>query len=310
MMSRFIAKAVGYLRPVLLVTVVVVLAGMVVKFGVGNFLRLAVGLSPAWVLLTLATIIANFLFAARRYQMLVAGDLPFLRVLDTIMVSFLLNYASMVQGLGIGAKVGMMKVDGIRASRSIAGIFSEIVFDLLFAVGVGIVFWFVANDPLRVLRDMPPVFTAMMAILLGVAIVIGLVTLRFSSFLQDVVTQLGDIVRSGRLVGVMLTTAGIWIAAGLGFYCMLNALENGSTASLFLCIFAITTGFVTGLVSMIPGGIGVREVTWAYIVSLAGVPLAEAGMVAVLYRILSIAVIVLVLLAWRQLAKLAPVKQV
>lgn len=308
-MSRFIAKSVGFLRPALLVVVVAVLAGMVVKFGVGNFIRLAAGLSPAWVLLTLATIIANFLFAARRYQMLVANDLPFLKVLETIMVSFLLNYASMVQGLGIGAKIGMMKVDGVRASRSIAGIFSEIVFDLLFAVGVGIVFWLVATDPLRVLRDMPPFFTAMMAILLGVAAVAGLVTLRFSHFLQDIVVQLGDIVRSGRLFGVLLATAGIWIAAGLGFYCMLNALDTGSTASVFLCIFAITTGFVTGLVSMIPGGIGVREVTWAYIVSLAGVPLAEAGMIAVLYRILSIAVIVVILLAWRRIARLAPVKQ-
>ncbi|HTQ98750.1 MAG TPA: lysylphosphatidylglycerol synthase domain-containing protein [Candidatus Acidoferrum sp.] len=302
-MKELVRPIIKYLRPVMLLVALLVFIRLLVNLGARDSLEVVRGLSPWWVLATLVSIMLNFIFAARRYQVLVAGDLPFLKVFETIMASFLLNYASMIQGLGIGAKVGMMKADGIAASRSIAGVITEIVFDLGFSVAMCAVFAVVADHPADIIGKLPSPGPVLLvgSVMLAVAVAAGVM---FRQFLSDVLAHLKQINSRHNLGSVVMTTSGIWVVAGLGFYCMLNALEGGSSASLFLCIFAITTGFITGLVSMVPGGIGIREITWAYIVSLSGVSIEVAGLIALIYRVLSIAVILLVLMAWRALPRL------
>ena len=109
----------------------------------------------------------------------------------------------------------------------------------------------------------------------------GLVVDRF-------VAALAEVSSPSRLAIPLAWSFGIWISTAAGFYCILNALQPGGPTDLGLSILALASGFLTGLVTLIPGGIGVRELTWSYVVSQGGYALELAGLAAILYRLFAI----------------------
>jgi len=247
--------------------------------------------SVPWVFLSLLCIFYNFACAAKRYQILVAPKMDYAKIMEVIMAGFLLNYASMVQGIGIGAKVGLMKARQVPVSRSMAGIASEIGVDLLFTGCVGLVYILTIDT-----KFMPAVNSVSSIIaLLGIALLLiattAVMNSRWSIF-NSIYKELGMIVSSGRLHWVMLSTAGIWCSAGAGYYCLIVAANSGDQVSGLLAFAAICIGFITGLLSMVPGGLGVRELTWSYVVSSDGFLIELAGLLAVIYRLLSIVLII------------------
>jgi len=291
-----------YLRPLLLILAVYFLYRVLGTMSLEQLLALAGSLSPWWVLAVIGCVLANFGFSALRYQTLVAPDKPFLMVLETIMASFLLNYASMIQGVGIGAKIGLMQANGIHSSRSVAGVVAEIGFDILFTCAVGLVFYLVSPYASQ-LQNKLPVSPGVMLAVAGVVLLMLLLLGRTTPWFGMLLHALKSYSQAGVLVRTLLSTAGVWGSAGLGMYFMLNSLEEINTASMFLCLVAVTLGFLTGLISLVPGGLGVRELTWAYILSLSGISLETAGFIALLYRLLSIALILLILPGWRYIER-------
>lgn len=286
-----------FLRPVLLLLAILFLGRLLSQIGFELFVATIKTLSIFWVLLTLVCIVSNFACAARRYQALVAPEVAYLKVLEAVMASFLLNYASLVQGVGIGAKIGLMKARGIPASRSLAGILTEISFDLVFTLIVAAIYFYSSGFSSEFSTFIPNA-SWLISVVCIIAAVALFLAFKFSGFLNDLRVEFIAIIRSGRLAGVIVSTFGIWLSAGLGFYCMLMALEGNNAIDQFLTLAAICIGYITGLVSMVPGGIGVREITWSYIVSQGGVALELAGLMAVFYRLVSILTIIFILLFW------------
>ena len=267
---------------------------LIVQVGVDQILRRLLDAHIGWLLLAFSCMVANLCSAALRYQCLLATRLSFLRVLEVIMVSFLLNYASMVQGLGLGAKIGMLKGSQIPVSQSVAGIWLEVCLDVLICSSIVMLFLLTAvehdsND--RNIFVIPVLFLLVASI--------AVVTLYQLSGRSELVRNFLIALRKGAsfagLSRAILFTVVVWVTAAAGLYCMLNALHTDAGAELGLSLLAMTSGFLTGLISMVPGGIGVRELTWSYVVSRGTYPFELAGLAAVLYRILTIFLVSLIL---------------
>ena len=128
------------LRYALLLSAILLLLTIILQTDTRFLWKTLKEISGLWLGLGLLCILANFGCAAKRLQALIAPELSYIAVFEAVMAAFLLNYASMIQGLGIGAKIGLMKIHQVPVSRSMAGIASEITLDLLFTGCVAIAF--------------------------------------------------------------------------------------------------------------------------------------------------------------------------
>ena len=64
-------------------------------------------------------------------------------------------------------------------------------------------------------------------------------------------------------------------------------------------IQALATGFIFGLITLVPGGLGVRDVTWALVLERGGVTATVAGTAVLMMRLISIATVVIILIGLR-----------
>ncbi|GAP13763.1 hypothetical protein LARV_01518 [Longilinea arvoryzae] len=94
------------------------------------------------------------------------------------------------------------------------------------------------------------------------------------------------------LVGLMVMT---WIINSFGFYQMFFAISVYKKMSFQLTIFFLTLTFLIGLIIIVvPGSIGVREAIFIFLLS-PFIGVSQAGLIAIFYRIITIASEVLVL---------------
>jgi uncharacterized membrane protein YbhN (UPF0104 family) len=287
----------AYIRPIFLVIAVSLLVFLLSRIGVEKFTKILKSLSFSWIGCAALCILANFGCAAYRFKVIVSSQLKYMAILEVVMASYLLNYASMVQGLGIGAKIGLMKSKGVEIKRSLAGIWVEILFDLFCTFPVALIYFLYYGVLPRFSASSKEI--VLFFVLLLILLFFGVFVIpRYSVFLKNIRNEFVKIIKAGKIFLIITLTACIWGTAGFGFFCMVMANDSGFVVSPFLTIAAVCTGFITGLVSMVPGGIGIREVTWAYVVSQGGVSVEVVGLLAILYRLLSIALIIAIFLAW------------
>jgi uncharacterized membrane protein YbhN (UPF0104 family) len=283
-------RAFKLLRYLLLTAAVSLLFYLVAQVGIEQIIRHLSNMHSGWLLLAFVFMGVNICFAALRYQCLISANLSFVYFLEVIMASFLLNYAAMVQGLGLGAKIGMLKTMQVPVSRSSAGIWLEICLDVLVCSGMVTIFLFIevglGSDSL-VIFAIPLMIVAAATLTL---LVLHRIPGRFK-FADQFLMAIREVSSMPRLSFALFYSSGIWISAAVSFYCVLNSLQPGAVTDLGLSILAMTSGFLTGLVSLVPGGIGVRELTWSYIVNQGGYPLELAGLAAIFYRISGIVLV-------------------
>lgn len=289
-------------RILLLIAAVSLLVYLVAQVGFARIVQYLATMHTGWLFLAIACMGANICLAALRYQRLIHTDLPYRYFLEVILASFLLNYAAMVQGLGLGAKIGMMKTRHVPVTRSSASIWLEICLDVIvcsiFVVTLlAIISETSSSKMLVVAVPLGFILAATVAIAL-----LGRAPGRLAA-VDRFVEALAEVSSPSRLAGALVYSAGIWITAAAGYYCILNALLPGGPTDLGLSILAMTSGFLTGLVSLIPGGIGVRELTWSYVVSQGGYALELAGLGAILYRVFAIFLVAVSLAAMSLLTR-------
>jgi uncharacterized membrane protein YbhN (UPF0104 family) len=278
------------LRYALLVVSVLILIYLVSQAGFRQIVLQLSSMHFGWLLLAFVFMAANFCFASLRYQCLINTELSFRHVLEVILASFLLNYASMIQGLGLGAKVGMLKARAVPISHSSAGIWLEISLDVLASSTIVMFFLGSALEPKlgsQLVFAVPLLFVVVASLAMAIVFYLPRVPEKLKNFLD----ALKGVASVSRIARALAYTAGNWLTAGAGLYFILRSLSPESPIEFALSVIAMASGFLTGLVSMVPGGIGVRELTWSYVVSLGGYPLQIAGLAAVLYRVLTITVV-------------------
>ena len=292
-----ISSLTKYLRPLLLVAVLVGVVYLIYHVGPKKIIGTLSGLSPTWVAASMIMWAMNICFATLRYRSLAAPELKFTTVLEIMLTGYLLNYVSMIQGAGIGAKVGLMKSRGIPVSNSLAGTGGELVLDLLFTGLISGIFIGYVGVTGPVL-DLPPSVLwpiAIAVLFLGIAILI--VYSKYSSFGSRVLQAFRATFSKKRVIINILATIGVWSTGAAGFFCMLHAAQ--ARVPFLIALAAICVGFVVGLISLVPGGLGVRDLSWAYICTImAGIPMPVTTTAAFSYRVTGIVFIAATLGAW------------
>ena len=269
---------------------------LVQRIGLKNLTGLILSFSPKWIIVALICWAINLLIATFRLCFIASLKLPHTKVLKVIMVSYLLNYASMVQGLGIGVKIGMLKGHRVPVSRSLSGIGGEIFLDLFFTGLVTLLYFFLIKNQSSFFRILSPLFLYMMVAAVIVFIVLAVISAQISDFIRRILKDLRSSFALTRLPINFLLTTGVWISAASFYYCLIRA--AGGMVPPLIPLVALSVGFIAGIISFIPGGLGIRDLTWAYICSTAGTSEIIAGTAALTMRVLGISSVALALIIW------------
>jgi len=275
-----------YVRYGVLLLACIFLFQLVSSVGFSSFQETLRGLSWCWIAAALLFVLGNFLIVTLRYRILVATNSTFLEITYVTATSFLLNYASMVQGLGMGAKVGLLKAREVPAAHSIAGITLEVFLDVTCAlVLVFVLYRAYILDLLDSISWFPAVI-----VFFGVPLLLVFIVKKYylARWLSTYSKQLAVVFEFNRGLKVVFSTICIWLVAGSSLFCVLRSFDAAGAPTLSLALVAIAISFLVGSVSMVPGGIGVRELTMSYFLVENGVPVEVATSAAVIYRLAAI----------------------
>lgn len=290
-------RMIKYLRPALLIAVILALVYLINRVGPKKMLNTFSSLSPEWMAASMLLWGMNIMFATWRYRSLAAPELKYAEVLEVMMTGYLLNYVAMVQGAGVGAKIGLMKSHNVPASNSLAGAASEVILDLLFTGMIVVIFAGHVGWGHSEMEQINP----MIWIVIGSAIVLCIAVMipfaMFSDFGARMLEALRIAFSKKRLPVNIFSTIAVWMTTAAGFYCMLRAAQG--VVPPLIALAAMSVGFVAGLISLVPGGLGVRDLSWAYVcTSMTGIPMAITTPAAFSYRILGIIFVAIVLGIW------------
>lgn len=278
-------------RPFFMVLGAGILLFLIRKIGWSSFSSIVAHLSPGYILLALLAWLMNLLVAAQRFRALAAPHLKYFKVFEVVLVSYLLNYGSMVQGVGIGARVGLLKGEQVAVARSLAGTGAEVIFDLIFTVSVTLVFAIAVGFGKAHLGDIHP-WPFIVGALLGLGILFAIFYFgRRGGFWGRFAEGLKEAMALRRFFPNLVYTAAIWTFAAVSFYFILRA--AGAHFDPLWTLAALAVGFVVGLISLVPGGLGVRDVSWVYVLSLGGVSIQMSGTAALFMRFMYIATVAL-----------------
>jgi uncharacterized membrane protein YbhN (UPF0104 family) len=197
--------------------------------------------------------------------------------------------------LGIGAQVGILKMKQISISRSFAGIGSEIFYDITFAIlisSVGLLIYgrMIIKDFLKMIN----LNFFILPIILGIVILAIIYFLRKNKFIENFVKNILRSFSSKNLIKNSLITLGLYTASVAMAYFLYKSV--GLSINPLLLLFAARLGYLLGLLSFIPGGLGVRDSVFGYICSLSGIPLHIALSISVIARFICLIVVIAMLL--------------
>lgn len=280
-----------FLKLVLLVVVVIIFYFLVRKSGMENFIHVIKSLFFPLLLVALFFWVLNLMVSALRFKNIIVTKLRYLEILKIQLWGFLLNYGSFIQGLGWGAKVGLLKAKKVKITRSVAGVGSEIIYDVMFGVFISILFFAVYGKTIMLrFVSMGNLNIVLLVIALVVLMVVFFV-FRSNKYFKELIKNMGRAFELKTFFKMFLLTSFVWLlAAAKTLFIFMAA---GIDMNFFLVLCALGVGYVVGLITLIPGGLGVRESIWAYVYTLAGIPLSIAIPIAIIDRVFSIAALLL-----------------
>ncbi|WP_460236493.1 lysylphosphatidylglycerol synthase transmembrane domain-containing protein [Aurantivibrio plasticivorans] len=275
-------------RKALVLIAILLLFYLSVNFGLERLLSLFREIDIYWFLLVCVCVSVNFILVVLRYRYLVSIDLPLRGVAEVVASSFLLNYASMVPGVGAVAKVGMLKEWNIPVVRSSVAVGFELILDVFFCTFVlAISLHFLPFDfKVNYLLIFPVLLAAVILLFILRKIVISKIR-----FLNGFLLEVRSVVDRGGAIRLSLYTLGIWLSVGLGLHCLLLAFS--SAQEIFISVISVLIGFVAGLGSLVPGGLAARELSISVFIGAHGGDVEKVAVVALLYRLLFIFLMVI-----------------
>jgi glycosyltransferase 2 family protein len=275
-----------YLKFVLFALGILIIFLLLRKTGLNNFYDVIKGLSIPLLFFAFLSWIANLVSSTFRFKKILDPKIKFIELMKIQLWGFLLNYAAAIQGVGLGAKAGLLKQRKIKISHSLGSIGSEIIYDIISAAFITIVFSLINIKSLSTLAqsiNFKLIIVACFVLLIFVSIMIFS---RKNHHISEILSKLKNSFNSKKVVTYLSISFAIWALSALKTFFIFKAAEIN--ISYLVVLSTVCVGFIFGLISMIPGGIGVREFIWAHIYSLVGVPINAAISVVVFDRVFSI----------------------
>ena len=265
------------------------------KAGWNNIIGILSMLSPSFLCLAILAWILNLVIGALRFKKFLSTDLKFLEIFKIYLFGALLNYAAPIQGLGIGARVGMLKMKQVSVSRASAGIGSEIIYDIGLSTLISIIGLLIYGKV--IIKDFPKMTNLnffILPVILAILMLAIIWFLRKSIFMKNFTKNILRSISLKNLVKNTLITLGLYSVGVLMVFSLYKSI--GITINPLLLLFASRISYLFGLLSLIPGGLGVRDAITGYICSLAGIPIHTTLSIAVIGRFMCLMVIIAILL--------------
>ncbi|HLC46531.1 MAG TPA: lysylphosphatidylglycerol synthase domain-containing protein [Candidatus Nanoarchaeia archaeon] len=272
-----------------------ILALLFRRVGFSSFAEIISEMSvPMMILASVAWLFTLFL-SAYRLKRIVRSEILSGEMFRIFLYGYLLNYASPIQGLGAGAKVGMLKKRNVSISRSSASVSSELLYDLLFAALISAIFFITHID--FIISAILPLMSAVTAAIAGAIILFAGFTLYRLRRNEDIISFFSHLFSNFSMKAffrLLPLTMLLWLFPAFMIYAFF--LGIGQPLSLWIALSAICFSFLLGLFTLIPGGLGVRDAITAYIYSLAGIPIDTAISIALFNRAFTIGIVGLIIL--------------
>ena len=265
------------------------------KAGWSNIVEILSTMSPSFLCLAILAWILNLIIGTLRFKRFLSTDLRFLEIFEVYLYGFLLNYAAAIQGLGIGARVGMLKMKKVRISKSSAGIGTEIIYDIILSIFICIIGILIFGK--LIIKDILETLNLgffILPVILVVLILVILWFLRKNRFIENFIKNVLKSFSLKNLVKNSLITLGLYSVAVIMVFLVYRS--TGISINPLLLLFASRISYLLGLLSLIPGGLGVRDVVTGYVCSLAGIPISITLSITVIARFICLIVIIAMLL--------------
>ena len=237
------------------------------------------------------------LLATYRFKGLLHTEIPFLKLLRLYNYGFLFNLASGVSIAGVGAKMGLLKMEKLPLSESSAAISLEIVYTVVIASIIAIIsLLFYGGLLFNYIHNILIFQNILLVFLMAIVLIIAVYLLRNRRFISEYKLNLINSFTQRNTVKNVLITI---IIRTLESSCVFLLFKSvGSTISFGLILFGMNLSLVISTFTFIPGGIGIREGIQASVYSLSAIPFSLAFGLSIVYRIITILVsIILILIA-------------
>jgi len=295
-LKNFLQKKIKF---ALLFLGIIILIFLIRKSGINVFLDIFTKLNWFYIIIAILLWIVVIILAAYRFHVIVNSELIFRESYKIYIYGFLSNYASFFQGLGMGVKVGLLKMKKVSITKSMATVTSELFYDIILSFFIVIVFFLDYSVPIiaQIKKIFNYHFFIYLIIIIPVAILI--IWLFKNKYIKQYFYEVKERFNLKYIKIVLPLTILIWLINSITVLLYFKALNINITP--WIILGGLASAFLFGLVSFIPGGLGVREGISSYIYSLSGVPLETTIPVTVINRIFGIfTVIILVIITKTQ----------
>ncbi len=265
------------------------------KAGWGKIVEILSSMSPLFLFLAILVWMLNLAFGTLRFKRFLATDLSFFLLLELYLLGSLLNYAGGIQGFGVGARIGLLKMKKVSISRSTASIGSEIAYDIILASIVSVAGICVYGKLIfeELFSRLMPKFLILPAVMI-LLFLSAMFLLRKNEFLGHFMRNFLRAFSSRNVVGNILNTLGLYGSVIVMFFLLYKA--AGIWINPLILMFAVSISYIIGLMSLIPGGLGVRDAVTGYVCSLAGIDINTALSIAIITRFICLSFNSIVLL--------------
>lgn len=280
---------------VLMLAGIVILLLLIQKVGLDELLAVWNSMNKFYVLLAVIPWVLTIVFGAYRLKKIVNSDIGFFEIFKIYSYGYLLNYASPIQGFGAGAKIAMLRMKNVKISKSSASISSEIGYDIILTLVIAAAFLayhlnFV-KEQIGTLIDVRLIAVGFIIIL---AATIVLFLFRKKVFIKEFFSHILICFKPKNMLYIMPLTMLQWLLPSLVIW--LFFIASGSPISLWIVIGSLAIGFILGMASFIPGGLGVRDAITAYIYTISSVSIEKAIAIAIFNRFFTIGSVLLIVI--------------
>ncbi len=298
--TRDIKNLQNIIKPLLWLIGLGIFILLMLKIKADVFVSIFLEMPPAYFTVVVLLSAGLYVLVAYRLKRMICKDIPYIKVLDVWIKSILASYLMGVRGAAFGLKVGLLKFNGKKMSDSLAGVSSELLYDIIFTTMVMIPFLAINKDLLHIKLSYILNYKKEILILTPFFILVFIwVWRKGSKFIREYVEKiLSAFTKTNMPVNTALTVY-IWLTNAFIVFLFFQGL--GHNINFWVIVAAVCTGYMAGMLSFIPLGLGVYELTASYIISLQGVPLNSVLTIAVTIRIINILVACLLLIAIKAL---------
>ena len=291
MSSKALFKKIRY---ILLFAGVFLIFLVIRRIGLNEFLRMISSLRLSFIILACIIWAVTLFLAAFRFRLFLNSHLDFYEIFEIFLFGYLYNYAGGVQGVGIAARLGMLKLKKVDIARSSASIGSEIVCDAL--VSAAILFgglFFYGADLVEKIKQVITIKFLILPTIAIIGIVLMLVFFNKKNLIKSFNENISRSLLSKRILNGIGITFSFFLLTSAVYFIIFHA--SGMNPGFFNIFFAFGSGYACGLLSLVPGGLGVRDIVFGYILSLSNISFETGVSISIIVRVVSIGTVLLML---------------